>query len=1122
MPKPVFIPLAAGVQTELADQLVQPGATLVSENCASDQTGIARVRLGADILSTSSQATIPNAGTLPSVWQLAALDGSLVRFNRSPEPLHVWAPSPQAWVRNSPTSGGIISYRRGPVKVDTTTVFAQTQVAQNVRVPQVAVGTNAIVEVYDDTAAGVVVTILDRVTRKPLTTTRTAGGVTPRVIVVGNRAVVAYALGGNLQVDAYDLTSYTLAQQQTMGAIQVTATNGPIDIRVGAPGAASPNVGILYQDGATGNLKCAVLNSANLASNSTFTIRTTAGVVVTPNLAFGWLQDLGASGKFSVMIADTTNGLRTLWDLPAPGGGFSNATATHILDGGAVGAPSGSTPGIRNIIGTTTSNFATGNYRVLYEVTAPSLTTQAKIKVALVSGGATLGTDVQYRSIGLRSKFWQQSTNFYFLGAFDGATQRAYFVCAVANDLTFTATTPPAPLAVVFPRDAGGLTEFVNGVVDVSTGLDGAIYIGATSETRTESFSSAGTATGGTTREFAVEIIRVRHPSTVETEVGKPATFISSLFVPGGLLGHFDGSTFATAGFPYFPPSATAVIGAAGGNLTQSSNYAWRFVFSFTDRTGRKWRSAPTAAITGATDASKFKFTLTIETLRLIDRGLVSGTFGYQIEAYRTQANAPGAYFLVASIANDPLNDTVTFTDNVADTALGEELYTDGNGLENQLLPAVSNAVEYQGRLIVSESGRGTIWYSVEADFDHGLIFNEALTLDIGDPNDPITGLAVDGEHLFAFKEGKIYVVGGDGADALGRGATYNFRLIDSDTGCSNPQSIVSGAEGVWYRSSTARAGIFRTTGGNPEYVGAGVRAYNSLTITSAVVIKDKTEIRWYSLEGTTLIWNWTTNTWGVNTAQPCLSAVNGYNGVTGVVYARSTDGAILSEATVSSLFPYVEGGVNYLARVRSPWYRLGGVLGGFGRIKRVQGVGEQPSPHRALIALYRNMETSPFQTPTIVFDDSFRPRWDWEVRPAQQPMSVVMIEVTILPWQPPNETIAGNTLDRYDGIDPEIGGGDWFFTNGVFGPTDVGGTVTIAGGPAGKNGTYTITRVTDPQHVVMTPTPGGGTGAFGVVATITFTPPLQYTAGPGMMGVSLIPISKDGMDKLPAARRAA
>jgi len=1095
-PKPVFVPLAAGLQTELADQLVSPGSTLLSENMYCPQTGKAFVRFGADVLSTDAQATIPSGGTLPVPWQLATLGGQLVRFNRAPVPFHTWADEPDAWVVPA-NEGGIESYRKGPIKLDTAPVFAGSAQVRNV---DIAVGTDSIVCVYRiDTGfigtSGIVVAILDRQTRRPIFVQRRACDALfgARVVIVGQRAVVAYENSGSLQVVSYNLTTYTQAQTQTMGAV---LNETAIDMRAGSPVAGANNVGILYRTTASGELRLATVDATNLATNSTNTPRTTASAVVVPDLCFGWMRDLGASAKFAIMIDDTTNGLRTLWDMPAPAGGFTNATATHVLDAAA-------TAGVRNLIGTTINATSTGVYRVLYEVenAAPMI-----IKVAVWSGAASTGT--QFRGVGIRSKFWAHSTNFYFLAAFDAADQNSYFVLAVAGDTTLTSTTFSAPLAVSHPRDGAGITESTNAMSSAVVGSDGAIYVGVTQETRTDSIASSGTATGGTQTLLGVDVIRVRHPVTPETELGRPAEYLRSLFVPGGGLGFFDGTTYAMAGFAYYPTGASAVS-QAGGNLTPSAAYSYRFLFRFIDKNGRTWRSAPSTPLQVSTTGANFKFQLTTDTLRLVDRGLATGHNGYSIEVYRTQANSTEGYFQVATIDNDPTVDTAVVVDNVADASLGEQLYTDGNGLENQLLPSIAWCVEFQGRLVCGEQGTGTLWYSLEADFTSGLLFNEALTLDVGDPSEPTTGGAVFGEQLYVFKAGQVYLIGGQGANALGQGATYTFRKLDDGVGCSNPQSIAVADDGVWFRSAATRAGIHRTGGGRAEYVGQGVHAYDDLTITGTAVVNDKTEIRFYTVEGRTLIWNWTTRQWGTNTDQPCLTAATGYG--SGVVYARETDNYILSEATDESLVPYEEGGAAYTGKIRSPWYQAGG-LAGWGRVRRIQGVGDGGDPHTTTIRLYKDLSETAFQEGSIEFDGT-RDRWDWEMRPAQQKASAQMIEAEIGP--PAAINIAADADDEYDGV------GGWFFENAAFTSEHVGGTITLGNTRDGDyNGTYTITEVVSATEVTMIPVNGSGANTIGTGTshTIVLQPPM--TAGPGIVGVSLIPIAKDGMDKLGSARR--
>lgn len=1112
MSKPIFIPLAAGVQTELAEQLVDPGSTLVTENCYSPQTGTTRVRLGADILSTATQATIPPGGGLSDPWRLATLNGALVRFNVAPYPVHLWSEEGNAWVRPSPDEGGLIAYGRGPITVSTIPVMAGVAAGAQVGSPDVQVSGGYAVTAHEYSNGGsnyIRIEIVEFATKAVVSEFKVSGAHTPRVCIVGTKAVVAYVIGTNIELQSYDLTTLTHFQTETMGDCD---TGTPVDIRAGSvrAGATANDISVIYtfDSGSGPDIMCAAADATDLTSNSTFTV-VSGDFDARPDIALGWMQDFGASGKFALICCDSTNGLYVLWNLSTEAFGSSLATDTQILDATAITPPASSTAGIRNVIGTTTTSSASGRYKVLYEFTAPSDPTGALIKCATWNGTATLGTP--FRSVGIRSKLWLSSGDLYFVSAFAGDDQKTYFVNSVALDLVPVTTSTPAPLATAYVRSAGGLTERSNHPSQVATGPNGELIAAVTFETRVESIASSGTAIGTTEDVLAIGLAVVTHRSTPDVELGSPVEFAGSVFTPGGVLSAFDGRTYGLAGFPYYP-TTPGISSQASGNLEPSAAYDYRLVYSFVDRNGRKWRSAPSTPTPGNTDGTNFQNDLAIPTLRLYDRGN-STTPGYQIEVYRTQANGPGAYFLAASISNDPTASTASLTDNVADADLGEELYTDGGGLENQLLPSISWCVEFQGRLVCGETGTGTIWYSLDLDLNHGLLFNEALTLDIGDASDPTTGAAVYGEQLYVFKAGKVYLVAGQGANALGQGGNYDFRRIGDGVGCSNPQTIAV-RDGVWFKSSSTRAGIHQTTGGDPQYVGQGVHAQDELAISSAVVLRDKTEIRWYTEQGTTLVWNWTTRTWGTNTGQTCLTATSGHTPIAGAVYAR-TDGFILSEATTDSADPYTEGGTPYLARLRSPWYRLGGTLSGWGRVRRIQGVGQLPANHRTVVLLYKNQSTSPFQTSSIVFDET-RPRWDWEIRPQQQPMSSLMVEVTIYPYQQLATIAPGD--DSYDGLDAETGYGIWTFENGDFDSSYVGATITIVG--SSRAGTYTVQSITDGDTVEMSPVPGGGGAGSFVATSISVAFPLEYTQGPNMVGVSLLPVAKDGMDKLPSTRR--
>ena len=108
--------------------------------------------------------------------------------------------------------------------------------------------------------------------------------------------------------------------------------------------------------------------------------------------------------------------------------------------------------------------------------------------------------------------------------------------------------------------------------------------------------------------------------------------------------------------------------------------------------------------------------------------------------------------------------------------------------------------------------------------------------------------------------------------------------------------------------------------------------------------------------------------------------------------------------------------------------------------------------------------------------------------------------------------------------MDFYVGSGQWSFDNAAFTDSMVGGAVTPAGSPtAAFNAAFTIVSVESGTLVTMSPSPAvsDGTPIEATSIALVYTPPAQFNAGPKIVGVSVIPEVKDGMNKLGSDRRA-
>ena len=104
-------------------------------------------------------------------------------------------------------------------------------------------------------------------------------------------------------------------------------------------------------------------------------------------------------------------------------------------------------------------------------------------------------------------------------------------------------------------------------------------------------------------------------------------------------------------------------------------------------------------------------------------------------------------------------------------------------------------------------------------------------------------------EKLVIFEDDRIFYLTGSGPNATGQQNNFSDpQLVTSDVGCSNTRSIVQTPKGLMFMSNK---GIYLLDRGlSTHYIGAPVEAYNSLTITSAILIQDENQVRFTASDG--------------------------------------------------------------------------------------------------------------------------------------------------------------------------------------------------------------------------------------------------------------------------------
>lgn len=472
----------------------------------------------------------------------------------------------------------------------------------------------------------------------------------------------------------------------------------------------------------------------------------------------------------------------------------------------------------------------------------------------------------------------------------------------------------------------------------------------------------------------------------------------STVIVTSAPLGTFGG--IIRNEFLGVTAGVTAVVTPA--NNIGIGSHAYVAVYSCLDANNRKWRSPPSLPVSVTTSANFPGVTAIIQCLNFTGRNCM-------IELYRSQTGQGAVFNLVASVPNNPKTGFAIINDSYSDSQIAkqEELFTDGGILPGTPLPGVSIIASHQGRIFaVSPENPQSLFYSNPDDSGSsgggdGLLFDTTnLSLDIIDVHGAITAIQPMDQTLIVFKKDAVYAVSGAGPDGAGQNGGYFAQLIASGVGCSNPKSIAlqvgSGtqSDGVWFQSNSKRAGIFTVTRGNTvEYTGAGVRRYSSETIVSTIVYPGLSQIRWYTLSGRTLVWDWISKIWSTNLGQPCLSTII-YQDVPTYAPSGTLNGYILqeipgyySEGESATFHTYIP----YQTTLASPWLSIA-QLKGYQRVYKVQGIGRTVGAHTLTANMYGDYnDTNLIGTYTKDFDGSTT-QWDWEISPSVQKVDTVKI----------------------------------------------------------------------------------------------------------------------------------
>lgn len=444
---------------------------------------------------------------------------------------------------------------------------------------------------------------------------------------------------------------------------------------------------------------------------------------------------------------------------------------------------------------------------------------------------------------------------------------------------------------------------------------------------------------------------------------GLDVQLAENTYFAGGQLGNYDGQSITQHAFPMFPEGIHCLrvaTGGAAGKLTVGVHQIVA-VYEWTDGAGNRVQSAPSLPVTVTVVVDSDTITVIVPTTQLAQQCGYNLSFStLTIALYMTAAGGLSFYRVTPDLVGAaPVNVTTTSTITIT---VGAPVIPDSRLTTNELLYTQPNQA---GTTLPNMPPGPMHGIGVSQNRVWGFVSDEPLEYTFSQEPLPNTGLqfnpdalggilpAVSGggvaiaaldEKTILFARDKLYAVYGNGPNAAGGFNGFSEpQEIPSDVGCSEARSIVSTPKGIFFKSAKGWYLLGRDL--SVGYVGEGVARWDSASVTSAVMIANRQEIRITS-ESTsipTLVYSYEVDAWSTyymgNIIHP--------GAITDSMWWPATEEWVHLHPS-STIFPglmqdttgsYTDGAgtsspVGFFIYGRTGWLHLG-ALEGFQRVRR-------------------------------------------------------------------------------------------------------------------------------------------------------------------------------------------
>lgn len=441
-------------------------------------------------------------------------------------------------------------------------------------------------------------------------------------------------------------------------------------------------------------------------------------------------------------------------------------------------------------------------------------------------------------------------------------------------------------------------------------------------------------------------------------EIGK------NLIIVGGVPSIYDSISVVEQNFNLYPEDLSAAqsgsTGVPNGTYLYTAHYEW------TDAKGQIQRSATAVPISVTVSGGPKNVSVDIPTLRLTrktDRFFNNPRAQVSIVLSRTAQGDASTFYRSSSISaptlNNVLTDKVTIVDTLTDSQLfsNEILYISGGVLDNAQMPACTILTIWQQRVLCAGLESSVAYAYSKIWTDGGPVdFAEGFSSAVDALGGGITAIEVLDDKLWIAKSDRYYIDFGDGPNDLGIGSFGGPTFRSSDAGVSDSQSVVRSPIGLFFKS---RKGFYLVDSNLTNLpIGVNVQDYNGLVVSSATLIADINQVRFTTIDGVTLVYDYYYQQWGV---------YDFYEAYDSIIWQEQfmllrTSGGVYSED--KSL--YRDDGRSIQISATMGWLAFAGI-GGFQRVYRFIFTGDYLSEHKLKVSV--GYDGNEAWTDTYIFD---------------------------------------------------------------------------------------------------------------------------------------------------------